>query len=70
MGNTKKRKKMSKVIEFESLLASFKEDYEKFNEKKNKTAGTRARKTLQEIRNWAKDVRMEISETKKEQVTA
>jgi len=60
---------MSKVIEFESLLESFKEDYEKFNEKGNKTAGTRARKTLQEIRNLAKDTRDEISSTKKEMVS-
>ena len=61
---------MSKIIEFESLLESFKEDYEKFNEKGNKTAGTRARKTLQEIRNLAKDTRDEISSTKRQMVDA
>ena len=59
----------NRVTEFESLLNLFKEDYEKFNEKGNKTAGTRARKTLQEIRNLAKDTRDEISNTKKEMVT-
>jgi ElaB/YqjD/DUF883 family membrane-anchored ribosome-binding protein len=57
---------MEKVNEFENLLQSFKEDYEKFIEKGNKTAGTRARKVLQEIRNLAKDTRDEISNTKKE----
>ena len=36
----------------------------------NKSAGTRARKTLQDIRNLAKDTRDEISNTKKEMVGA
>jgi hypothetical protein len=59
---------MERVTEFENLLISFKEDYEKFVDKGNKTAGTRARKTLQEIRNLAKDTRDEISNTKREMV--
>lgn len=54
------------VTEFENLLKSFKDDYEKFVEKGNKTAGTRARKTLQDIRNLAKDTRDGISNTKKQ----
>jgi ElaB/YqjD/DUF883 family membrane-anchored ribosome-binding protein len=61
---------MEKLTEFENLLQSFKEDYEKFIEKGNKTAGTRARKTLQDIRNLAKDTRDEISNTKKDMVKA
>jgi len=61
---------MEKVTEFETLLQTFKEDYEKFVEKGNKTAGTRARKTLQEIRNLAKDTRDEISNTKRDMVSA
>lgn len=59
----------STVQNFESLLETFKEDYEKFMEKGNKTAGTRARKTLQEIRNLAKDTRDDISKTRKERET-
>jgi hypothetical protein len=59
---------MEKVSQFETLLTSFKEDYEKFIDKGNKAAGTRARKTLQEIRNLAKDTRDEISNTKREMV--
>jgi vacuolar-type H+-ATPase subunit H len=61
---------MEKVTELENLVTSFKEDYEKFVEKGNKTAGTRARKTLQEIRNLAKDTRDEISSTKRQMVKA
>jgi hypothetical protein len=59
-----------KVTQFEGLLESFKDDYAKFMEKGNNTAGTRARKALQEIRNLAKETRDEISQTKKERVTA
>ena len=44
---------MEKIIELENLVKSFRDDYEKFIEKGNKTAGTRARKTLQDIRNVA-----------------
>jgi hypothetical protein len=55
----------TRVTEFETLLENFRDDYNKFMEKGNKAAATRARKSLQEIRNLAKDVRDEISETKK-----
>jgi ElaB/YqjD/DUF883 family membrane-anchored ribosome-binding protein len=61
---------MERLNEFENLLQSLKEDYEKFIEKGNSTAGTRARKTLQDIRNLAKDTRDEISNTKKGRVKA
>tara|TARA_R110000803_G_C11805789_1_gene299999 strand:+ start:361 stop:543 length:183 start_codon:yes stop_codon:yes gene_type:complete len=56
---------MNRLEELKQMVATFEENYEKFEEKGNKTAGTRARKSLQEIRNFAKDVRMEISEAKK-----
>jgi hypothetical protein len=57
---------MNRLEELKQMVATFEDDYSKFQEKGNKTAGTRARKSLQEIRNFAKDVRMEISEAKKE----
>jgi hypothetical protein len=56
----------NRVTQFESLLESFRDDYLKFTEKGNKTAATRARKSLQEMRNLAKEVRDEISQTKKD----
>jgi hypothetical protein len=58
---------MNRLEELKQMVETFESDYTKFTEKGNKTAGTRARKTLQEIRNWSKDVRMEISETKKQE---
>jgi len=57
---------MNRLEELKQMVATFEDDYSKFQEKGNKTAGTRARKSLQEIRNFAKDVRMEISDAKKE----
>jgi hypothetical protein len=59
---------MEKVTEMENLFISFKEEYEKFIKKGNKTAGTRARKFLQDIRNLAKETRDDISKTKKEKI--
>jgi hypothetical protein len=59
---------MNRLEELKQLVATFEEDYVKFVEKGNKTAATRARKTLQDIRNLSKDVRVEINEAKKTQV--
>jgi hypothetical protein len=56
---------MNRLEELKEMVSTFEVDYLKFSEKGNKTAGTRARKSLQDIRNWSKDVRMEISEAKK-----
>jgi len=57
---------MERIQEFESLLETFKENYEKFMDKNNNTAGTRARKALQEMRNLAKETRDDISKTRKD----
>jgi hypothetical protein len=48
-----------------ALVTEFESNYTKFNEKGNKAAATRARKALQDIRNLAKDIRTEISDSKK-----
>ena len=42
----------------------FVEDYDKFDQKGNASAGTRARKALQEIRGLAFDIRKEITDKK------
>lgn len=46
-------------------VESFVENYDKFDQKGNASAGTRARKALQEIRTLAFELRKEISERKK-----
>jgi len=45
-------------------VKDFNENYEKFTNKGNAAAGTRARKALQAIRVLAFDIRKEISEAK------
>lgn len=61
---------MNRVEELKQMVKTFTEDYNKFSEKGNKAAATRARKVLQELRNWSKDVRSEISSTKKDKAAA
>ena len=48
------------VAQFEQYIS----ENEKFNEKQNKAAGTRARKALMEITKLCKDRRKEIQEAK------
>ena len=55
---------MSRYDEMNELLDQLEPDINKFYEKGNKAAGTRARKTLQEMKKKAQDIRMEIQEWK------
>lgn len=55
---------MSRYDEMNELLDQLEPDITKFYEKGNKAAGTRARKTLQELKKKAQDIRMEIQEWK------
>lgn len=56
---------MGKFEDLKSLIESMNEDYAKFSEKGNSAAGTRVRKTLQEVKKLAQEMRVEISEKKK-----
>lgn len=55
---------MSRFAEIKSLVDSLEGDMDKFYSKGNKTAGTRARKTLQELKKVAQEVRVEIQDKK------
>lgn len=55
---------MSRNEEIKSLIEELEPDMEKFYEKGNKAAGTRARKTLQELKKLAQEVRLEIQDMK------
>ncbi|NBA85522.1 histone H1 [Emticicia sp. CRIBPO] len=57
---------MDKYSELHALVASLKDDFEKFYDKKNKAAGTRVRKGLQDVAAWAKTVRTEVQQLKNE----
>ena len=55
---------MEKFENMKAILEGLNEDVQKFNEKGNKAAGTRIRKGLQEIKNVAQELRIEISAKK------
>ena len=56
---------MDLVQQLEQELEAFKREYEKL-EKGNKSAGTRARKVLQDIKRTCQDLRVSIQGVKKE----
>jgi archaellum component FlaC len=55
---------MSKFTEIQDLLNSFEKDFIKFYEKGNKSAGTRVRKDMNELKRKAQDIRKEVQEIK------
>ncbi len=57
---------MEKFNELKQLVASIEADAQKFYEKGNNAAGTRLRKGLQDIKNLAQEIRVNVSETKKQ----
>lgn len=57
---------MEKYNELLNLVEQVKNDAEKFFNKGNKAAGTRLRKTMQEIKRLAQEVRLQVSEIKKD----
>jgi hypothetical protein len=56
---------MNKYSELYDLVTSLKDDFEKFYDKKNKAAGTRVRKGMQDVGAWAKSVRAEVQAIEK-----
>jgi ABC-type Zn uptake system ZnuABC Zn-binding protein ZnuA len=55
---------MSRVEEIKNLVDETAEEMEKFYDKGNKAAGTRARKGLQELKKLAQEIRLEIQDKK------
>lgn len=55
---------MSRIEEVKGLVSELEEDMEKFYEKGNKAAGTRARKQLQDLKKLSQVIRLEIQEMK------
>ncbi len=55
---------MSRREQLKSMVADLEGDMVKFYEKGNKTAGTRARKKLQEIKKISQEIRLEIQDFK------
>jgi len=55
---------MSRYSEIVDLVHSFEKDFIKFYDKGNKSAGTRVRKAMNELKRKAQDVRKEVQEVK------
>lgn len=55
---------MSRIDEVKNLMTELEEDLDKFYNKSNKAAGTRARKQLQELKKLSQEIRLEIQDIK------
>ena len=54
----------NRLDELIDLLENTREDHEKFFDRGNNAAGTRVRKALQEVKNLAQELRVEVQEAK------
>ena len=50
----------TRYTELQSLVASMEQDFHKFFNQGNKAAGTRVRQAMQELKNFAQNVRAEV----------
>jgi hypothetical protein len=55
---------MSRFNELVELVQSFEKDFIKFYDKGNKSAGTRVRKAMNDLKRKAQEVRKEVQEIK------
>lgn len=55
---------MSRLEQIKALMSELEPDMEKFYDKGNKAAGTRARKQLQDLKKLSQEIRLEIQEIK------
>ncbi|MBX9853191.1 MAG: histone H1 [Cytophagaceae bacterium] len=55
---------MKRFEQLKNLVASLEPDFVKFYEKENAAAGTRVRKGMQELKNLAQEIRVEIQDKK------
>lgn len=55
---------MSRIDEVKNLMSELEGDLDKFYNKGNKAAGTRARKQLQDLKKLSQEIRLEIQDMK------
>jgi len=55
---------MKKFTEVKNLISSLEADADKFYSKGNSAAGTRLRKGMQDLKNLAQSIRLEVQEAK------
>ena len=55
---------MNKFSQLRDLVMSLESDFDKFYDKKNQAAGTRVRKGMQDLKNLAQEIRLEVQDMK------
>lgn len=55
---------MSRFTELRDFIEAQERDFKQFYEKGNKAAGTRVRKSMQDLKKMAQDIRVEVQERK------
>lgn len=55
---------MSRYSELKSAVENLEDDFNKFYDKGNNAAGTRVRKGMQELKNLAQSIRLEVQDIK------
>ena len=55
---------MSRIQELRDLIDTFEKDFVKFYEKGNKSAGTRVRKSMNDLKKKAQEIRKEVQDIK------
>ena len=55
---------MSRFNDISDKLANLESDFEKFYDKGNSAAGTRVRKGMQDLKNLAQEIRLEVQSIK------
>ncbi|MEM7370504.1 MAG: histone H1 [Bacteroidota bacterium] len=57
---------MKKFEEIKNAVMALEADFEKFYDKGNQAAGTRVRKGMQDLKNLAQEIRLEVQKIKNE----
>lgn len=55
---------MKRFEQLKNLIMSMEDDFEKFYDKGNQAAGTRVRKGMQDMKNLAQEIRVEVQDQK------
>ena len=55
---------MKRFGQLQDLVNSLQGDFEKFYDKNNNAAGTRVRKGMQDLKNLAQEIRLEVQDIK------
>ena len=55
---------MEKFEQIKNLILGLEDDFDKFYDKSNQAAGTRVRKGMQDLKNIAEEIRVDVQEMK------